>query len=143
MIYMSIMFEHNPALAQQMLKYLRDIRIAASRSHHWYKYDNNSVCARCPTQLCLGGDIHNEFWLLYVTNQSTNFMSQQGSDSRFQQHNKPITHGSSPIPKQADLKQTCNTYNRGKSCTFFPRCRFNHACSHCGGKHPRVTCARK
>lgn len=39
MIYMSIMFEHNLALAQQMLKYMRDIRLAASRSHHWYKYD--------------------------------------------------------------------------------------------------------
>lgn len=143
MIYMSIMFEHNPALAQQMLKYLRDIRIAASRSHHWYKYDEQFRLRKVSNPAMSWGDIHNEFWLLYVTNQSTNFMSQQGSDSQFQQYNKPITHGSSPIPKQAEFKQTCNTYNRGKFCTFFPRCRFNHACSHCGGKHPRVTCARK
>lgn len=30
---------------------------------------SKSVCAGCSTQLYLGGDIHNEFWILYVTNQ--------------------------------------------------------------------------
>lgn len=73
MIYMSIMFEHNPALAQQMLKYLRDIRIAASRSHHWYKYDEQFRLRKVSNPAMSWGDIHNEFWLLYVTNQSTNF----------------------------------------------------------------------
>uniref|UniRef100_A0A8W8I882 Uncharacterized protein n=1 Tax=Magallana gigas TaxID=29159 RepID=A0A8W8I882_MAGGI len=109
------MFEHNPALAQQMLKYLRDIRIAASRSHCLYKYDEQFRLRKVSNPDMSWGDIHNEFWLLYVTNQTTNFMSQQGSDSQFQQHDKPITHGSSPIPKQADVKQTCNTYNRDLS----------------------------
>ena len=39
MTFMSIVLEHNVVQAQEMLKYMRDIRLAASRSFNWYTYD--------------------------------------------------------------------------------------------------------
>ncbi|XP_062609590.1 uncharacterized protein LOC134271400, partial [Saccostrea cucullata] len=39
MIYMSVMLKKYRTRAQEFLKYMRDIRLAASRSQGWFKYD--------------------------------------------------------------------------------------------------------
>ncbi|VDI20937.1 Hypothetical predicted protein [Mytilus galloprovincialis] len=39
MIYMSILLEKQSSLAQELLKYMRDIRFAANKSHGWGTYD--------------------------------------------------------------------------------------------------------
>lgn len=55
-------FEHyiwtQPDLAQQMLKYMCDIRIAVSRSHHWYTYDEQFRLRRVSNQGMFWGDKH-------------------------------------------------------------------------------------
>ena len=47
-------------------------------------------------------------------------------------------HRGMPMTNVPD--NTCRLWNRG-NCTF-PRCRFRHTCSTCGGDHPMVHCQR-
>ena len=38
-------------------------------------------------------------------------------------------------------KKTCRDYNSAKGCTH-PKCKFQHKCSKCGGKHSATTCTK-
>ncbi|XP_062605043.1 uncharacterized protein LOC134266847 [Saccostrea cucullata] len=148
MIYTSIIFEHSEAKAQEMLKYMRDIRLAASRSYNWYKYDEQFRLRRVSNPTMSWGEIHSEFWLMYVSNQSNfNYTSQpqEYAHANLGQYSKNTTQHFPPKTTQTSAKYplSCNIYNQGKFCTFFPRCRYSHTCSQCRGNHPRVNCARK
>lgn len=54
MIFMSVMLEKFRTRAQEMLKYMRDIRLAAARSQGWFKYDEHFVFVKPATPNHLG-----------------------------------------------------------------------------------------
>ena len=67
------MLVHNIDQAQEMLKYMRDIRLAVIRSFTWYKYGEQFRISRVrvSNQSMPWGEIHRVSWLMYVNNQST------------------------------------------------------------------------
>lgn len=66
MIFMSVMLEKFRTRAQEMLKYMRDIRLAAARSQGWFKYDEQYRLRKAshPESSC--GVINHEFRLIYM-----------------------------------------------------------------------------
>jgi hypothetical protein len=54
-----------------------------------------------------------------------NFRAKQETAEQFTSNQKP-----------------CFRYNKG-NCTFFPKCKFSHICSKCGGQHPQIRCLVK
>ncbi|XP_056020808.1 uncharacterized protein LOC130054574 [Ostrea edulis] len=131
MIYMSVMLEKYRARAQEFLKYMRDIRLAATRSQGWYKYDEQYRLRKASNPESSWGIISQEFWLLYVTGQSSFHSQTQFSN------NKQFSSQSST----SAVTQYCYHFNQGKKCNFFPKCRFKHICRRCGGKHPANNCS--
>ena len=135
-IFMSVMIEKYPGKAQELLKYARDIRLAASRSNTWFKYDEQFRIRKAVKPHSSLGDVNSEFWLLYV---SSNSNSTQGNPT--QNSNTRTSNYSDPPSKSPN--KPCYTYNDGKLCPFFPRCRYSHSCSRCRGKHPQVKCRKQ
>ena len=72
-IFMSSVLKHNIAQAQEILKYIRDIRFAAICSFTWYKYGELFRLSRSHVSnpSMPWGEIHSELWLMYVNNQTT------------------------------------------------------------------------
>ncbi|XP_056016766.1 uncharacterized protein LOC130053477 [Ostrea edulis] len=138
MIYMSIVLQHSQT-AQEMLKYMRNIRLAANRSPNWHKYDEQFRLRKASNPAMSWGEIHSEFWLMYI-NQS-NVTTQQSAQAKFKPQASTNSFNTTSVghASQNQIK-FCNSYNSGKSCNFFPRCRYSHSCSQCRGKHPRVNC---
>lgn len=93
-----------------MLKYMRDIRLAAARSQGWFKYDEQSRLRKASHPESSWGVINHEFWLLYVTGQA-------GSESKAQVNNtKQFSGENSP----SSTIQYCYHLNQGKRCNFSP-----------------------
>lgn len=119
---MRIIFEHDIAKAQEMLKYMRHIRYAASRLYHWYKYDEKFCLLLVSNTTMSFGEIHSEFFLLYVTNRSNNQYTSKKSAGPILVQNSKYKSSVSPSNKtQPNVKQhfSCNMYNQGK---FFLAC---------------------
>ena len=81
-IFTSIILEKYRTRSQELLKYMRDIRIAASRSSGWFKYDEQFRLQKVANPHSSWGQINSELWLLYITNntpsQVPDKFSQQG-----------------------------------------------------------------
>lgn len=67
-IFVSIMLEKSPTRAEELLKYLRDIGIAATRSNNWSKYDEQFRLRMSNQPQASWGHINQEVWLLYISN---------------------------------------------------------------------------
>lgn len=63
------MLEKVRTKAQEMLKYMRDIRLAAARSQSWFQYEEQYRLRKTNYPESSWGVISQEFWLLYVTGQ--------------------------------------------------------------------------
>lgn len=63
MIFVSIMLEIFPTRARESLKYLRDVRIAATRSNNWSKYDEQCSLRMSSQPRASWGHIYQDFWL--------------------------------------------------------------------------------
>ena len=66
MIYTSVMLEKYRSRAQEFLKYMRNIRLAASRSQGWFRYDEQYRLRNANNPESSWGIINQEFWLLYI-----------------------------------------------------------------------------
>lgn len=62
------MLEKSPTRAEELLKYLRDIGIAATRSNNWSKYDEQFRLRMSNQPQASWGHINQEVWLLYISN---------------------------------------------------------------------------
>ena len=65
---MSVMLEKYHTRAQELIKYMRDIRIAADRSPGWQKYDEQYRLKKQSDPQSSWGIINSELWLLYTSN---------------------------------------------------------------------------
>ena len=134
MIFTSIMLEKFPTRAQELLKYMRDIRLAATRSNYWFSYDEQFRLRIASQPHLSWGIINQELWLLYISNSSR-------PESRTRT-NSQQTQGSQSDRVNRTAVLYCNHYNKGTSCPFFPRCRYQHGCSKCGENHPSFRCSK-
>lgn len=70
-IFMSVMLEKFRTRAQELLKYMRDIRLASKRSNRfgWGAYDEQYRLRKERDPHSSWGVINHEYWLLYVNSQ--------------------------------------------------------------------------
>ena len=71
MVYMSVYIDKYRTRAQKLLKYMRDIRLAASRSENWAVYDEQFRLKIEKNPNLSWGNIHGEYWLIHVNSPST------------------------------------------------------------------------
>ncbi|VDI44723.1 Hypothetical predicted protein [Mytilus galloprovincialis] len=137
MIYMSILLEKQSSLAQELLKYMRDIRFAANKSHGWGTYDEQFRLRKAQRPQSSWAVINQDLWSFYITTAMRDQGQSNESKVGFSSQSEPL-HSFRQSSGQQNVQQprTCNAYNtKGKRCNFNP-CRFKHGCSACGG--PRL-----
>lgn len=143
MIYMSILLEKQSSLAQELLKYMRDIRFAANKSHGWGTYDEQFRLRKAQRPQSSWAVINQDLWSFYITTAMRDQGQSNESKVGFSSQSEPL-HSFRQSSGQQNVQQprTCNAYNtKGKRCNFNP-CRFKHGCSACGGQHPAYFCKR-
>ena len=161
-IYMGILLEKWPLKAQEYLKYMQSVRVAASRSNTgWVRYDEQYRLKKSRYPSSSWGVIDLELWTLCVASdgfshpvvaQTPDF---KGSTADFGYRDwTPHYQGRDFQGKRAQLVdqnsfragggiqkrvQKCWKFNEER-CTFGKRCKFEHKCSKCNGPHPLVRC---
>ena len=128
LIFMSISLEKCPNQAQDLLKYMKDIRFAAKNSNGWALYDEQFRLRRAGRPGISWGLISSEMWAMYVL---------MGTKSSQLPHND-VTEN---MGRRKRL--TCRIFNQGTNCKYGKSCIYSHSCSNCGKSHPEVTCFRK
>lgn len=145
-IFTSIMLEKYRSRAQEFLKYMRDVRLAADRSANgWFTYDEQFRLRKVSDPHSSWGIINSELWLIHVTNNYTMQAQEKPippTQNFFPQHKHPNI----PTAKKkvnSPPNRYCYVFNSGKSCKFYPNCRFVHSCNSCGGSHPSIKCRNR
>ena len=132
MVYMSVYIENH-----ELLKYMRDIRLAASRSENWAIYDEQFRLKIEKKPNLSWGNIHGQYWLLHVNSPSTSGQhshqtgQQQTYVPRIYTQNK-MQLSSNQVNPQNNIKPRanqqssnsnmyCRYYNNGTDCPYFPR----------------------
>jgi hypothetical protein len=116
-IYMSIYLVAHPDQAHKMLKYMANVKTAASRSNGfgWREYDRQFRIKKARNDCIPWNQIDQELWLLYIN--STASASKQ----------------------QAPPKNACFDFNNKGVC-MRQYCQYSHSCLKCSGKHPATKC---
>ena len=119
-VYASIYLAAHPAKTLDMLKYLNDVRLAASRSGDlgFRDYDQQFRLRMEHDPSLSWGEVDSELWLLYLVPNSRNM----AAASTYQ-----------------GQKRMCYSYNYQGSCFKAP-CNYIHACLRCSGQHPVAFC---
>ena len=151
-VYMSVMLEkgeHNRhvSLAQELLKYMRDIRFAASKSLGWVSYDEQFRLRKARKPQSSWGVINQDLWAFYISTNMRDFGGQSPTNNFTMQGMaippEPTSFRRASGKINTPSTRTCNAYNtKGKRCNFNP-CRFRHVCSGCFGQHPVYFCMRR
>lgn len=134
-VFIAIMLERFPARAQELLKYFRDIRLAASRSPNWWKYDEQFRQLKASNPSSSWGTINMELWLINISSSVGPSTTQGQSNAQFNKSSQKT-----PSATQSSKLITCHFFNSGNKCPFYPNCRFSHSCEACGGNHKKSTC---
>ncbi|KAK3101442.1 hypothetical protein FSP39_003631 [Pinctada imbricata] len=143
LVYMSLYLEKHPSRVQEMLKYMRDVRLAASRAPNqtaWVRYDEQFRLKRANNPQSSWGIIDNELWLVCMSNfRGENFFRGEKPNSNFQPHSQPTLDTDQKSVVSSTSKQICWRFNKG-NCRFNRNCNFQHRCSTCGSNHPVFKC---
>ncbi|CAG2239286.1 unnamed protein product [Mytilus edulis] len=136
MIFMSVYIEKYSTRAQELLKYMRDIRLAATRSENWATYDEQFRLKIEKESNLSWGNIHGEYWLLHITSPTVhNSVSVQSQGYRTDTQNRGNynsnaatlsnnrTHKKSQVTS-GSVNMSCKYYNNGNDCPYFPRYDF-------------------
>ncbi|XP_071140510.1 uncharacterized protein [Mytilus edulis] len=103
MIFMSVYIEKYNTRAQELLKYMRDIRLAATRSENWATYDEQFRLKIEKNPNLSWGNIHGEYWLLHITS--------------------PTVHNSVSVQSQGYRTDTQNRGNYNSNAATLPNNR--------------------
>ena len=122
LIYASIYLTAHPSKNLEILKYLKDIRLAAARSNSGFlEYDQQFRLRMAQNPSKSWAEVDSELWLLYIV-----------------PNNKQLT--------AAELNQSqtkkCYSYNYKGSCFKSP-CIYLHACIRCNKSHPEMYCPNR
>lgn len=151
-IYMDILLDKWPGKAKEYLKYMHNIRLAATRNANgWVAYDEQFRLKKVRFPSSSWGLIDQELWIVHVaTHYSTNLpasASSSGYESRqFNVHvgqntgNNQSTFQSRTGGGFQRVRQRCFRFQEDR-CTFGKKCKFEHKCSKCGSvTHGAVRC---
>ena len=166
--FVGILGPANPAAVPELMAYLRTITRASQdfEGLAWERYDaayrrqaaasKNRSWSRVDTSLyalCFSGGKASRgerCELCLAATHTTKQCALQGNpDPELGSRIKAVESilvamaqrpGQRGMPTTNVPDNTCRLWNRG-NCTF-PRCRFRHTCSTCGGDHPMVHCQR-
>ncbi|VDI47885.1 Hypothetical predicted protein [Mytilus galloprovincialis] len=122
MIYMSILLEKQSSLAQELLKYMRDIRFAANKSHGWGTYDEQFRLRKAQRPQSSWAVINQDLWSFYITTAMRDQGQSNESKVGFSSQSEPL-HSFRQSSGHHNVQQprTCNAYNtKGKRCNFTP-----------------------
>ena len=106
LIYISVMIERHPGKAQELVKYLRDIRLLASRAPStsaWVKYDEQFRLKKVRNPASSWGLIDSELWLICMSpfnfhqkqissGGQSNFRGSSDRDQYFAPQSNPPNH---------------------------------------------------
>jgi hypothetical protein len=114
-VFASIYLARYPSELQDMFKYMKTIRLGASRtpSGAWLEYDRQFRLKMAKHTSMSFGSVDGELWLVYMSNQ--------------------------PTAQQTHPTLKCYDYNFKGSCTRY-QCSYLHACTYCHKNHPRIHC---
>ncbi|CAG2205903.1 unnamed protein product [Mytilus edulis] len=118
MIYMSILLEKQSSLAQELLKYMRDIRFAANKSHGWGTYDEQFRLRKAQRPQSSWAVINQDLWSFYITTAMRDQGQSNESKVGFSSQSEPL-HSFRQSSGQQNVQppRTCNAYNtKGKQC---------------------------
>lgn len=145
-IFTSIMLEKYRFRVQEFLKYMRDVRLAADRSGNgWFTYDEQFRLRKVSDPHSSWGIINSELWLIHVTNNYTMQTQEKPippTQNFFPQHKHPNIPAAKKKVNSAPNRYWYD-FNSGKSCKFYPNCRFVHSCNSCGWSHPSIKCRNR
>lgn len=119
-IFCSIYLQAHPAKTLEILKYMKDIRLAASRSGNlgFKEYDQQFRLKMAMNPTKSWGEVDSELWLMFVLPTVKTLPAAQTYQSQ---------------------SKKCYDYNYQGSCFRSP-CSYLHACIKCGGQHPCSIC---
>lgn len=122
-IFCSIYLEAHPAKTLEILKYMNDVRLAASRSGNlgFKEYDQQFRLKMAKNPTKPWGEVDSELWLMFVL---------------------PAVKTLSAAPTYQSQSKKCYNYNYQGSCFRSP-CAYLHVCIKCGGQHPINNCQSK
>lgn len=124
LIFSSVYLQAHPAKNLELLKYMRDVRLAASRCSNlgFMDYDQQFRLKRARHPTGSWGEVDSELWLLYIVNSNTKELTAVNTN-------------------QGQLRK-CYTYNYQGSCFKTP-CGYLHCCIKCNGNHPYALCSNR
>ena len=126
-IFMSVYIVSHSQEAPNLLKYMYNIREAASKraGFAWRSYDVQFQL-RQEVSPASWAEINTDLW--WRCTLSGDGVSASSSTE-------------TPRGQGVGASYPCLDYNKG-ACSW-PTCRFSHTCSHCGGSHPASSCFKK
>ena len=152
MIFMGVMLEKWPNKGQEYLKYMFNVRLAASRGSGtgWAVYDEQYRLRKARYPHTPWGDIDMELWLLHFSNPAKyahfdNTNVSQKLESKNEPFLADFKRGKTPQSQKGNTQRgfrSCWNFNKGK-CSYGQKCRYAHKCSDCAGDHPFKFCNNK
>lgn len=145
-IYMDILLERWPGKAREYLKYMHNIRLAATRNPQgWVAYDEQFRLKKVRFPSSSWGLIDQELWIVHVaTHYSTTFPPSSNYTENRQSAVGQNSGNQSTFQNRGGgfqrFRQRCFRFNEDR-CTFGKKCKFEHRCSKCGsGTHGAIRC---
>lgn len=124
LIYTSIYIKAHPSSANDLLKYIYNVKLGAARCAGlgWFNYDQQFRLKRARNQSISWARVDTELWLLYITQ---GIAPQQAQVTQYQQ----------------GVVGKCYLYNNKGRCGR-PACRYLHRCLKCEGNHSALYCIK-
>ena len=123
-IYASVYLSSHPAKSLQLLKYMKDLRMAACRSPEGFKdYDQQFRLKMEKDPTRSWAEVDSELWLLFILPNIRNLTA------------------ATPHQSQNQIGK-CYSYNFQGSCYKSP-CNYYHVCIKCNAQHPLAFCPYK
>lgn len=123
-IYMSIYLSSHVDQTLNIIKYMANVKLGASRVSGglgWREYDRHFRLKRAKDNSISWGKIDQELWLLYIT---------------------PNSNTQSVYKNTQNNPKFCYEYNNKGFCRV-QNCQYQHQCLKCQYKHPAIHCSDK
>ncbi|CAC5372751.1 unnamed protein product [Mytilus coruscus] len=115
MLYMSVLLEKHDqsSLAQELLKYMRDICFAANKSHGWGTYDDQFRLCRAQRPQSSWAVINRDLWSFYITTAMRyHGQSNDNKMGTITQTEPPYSFLQPSGQQNFQQARTCNAYNK-------------------------------
>ena len=122
-VYFSIYASAHPTPAQDLFKYIRNVRLGEARGWgglEWKEYDEQFRMRRSINPLISRADIDTQFWIMFIHLPQIHSLATVGQHQHFS-------------------NKKCFDYNFKGFCSRIS-CQYLHRCIKCTGGHPMLSC---